>query len=95
MGIKSEKSLEMTKQKLDHIKEAGANAMTLICPFCGVLYEDQQKDIESKSEEKYGIPILYYPQLLGLALGFKSSELGLDRNRVKTDKLLELIDGSN
>jgi heterodisulfide reductase subunit B len=92
MGIKADKSLEMTKQKLDHMKEAGANAMTLICPFCGVLYEDQQKDIESKSEEKYGIPILYYPQLLGLALGFKSNELGLDRNRVKTDKLLELID---
>jgi heterodisulfide reductase subunit B len=83
MGVKSEKSLEMTKQKLDHIKEAGANAMTLICPFCGVLYEDQQKNIDSKSEEKYGIPVLYYTQLLGLALGFNSSELGLDRNRVK------------
>jgi heterodisulfide reductase subunit B len=95
MGIKAEKSLEMTKQKLDNIRESNANSMCVICPFCGVLYEDQQKDIESKSDEKYGIPILYYPQLLGLSLGFNCNELGLDRNRVKTNNLIELIEGQN
>ncbi len=91
LGIKSEKSMEMTKQKLDHIKEAKAHAMSLICPFCGVLYEDQQKALDLELEEKYGIPILYYTQLLGLALGFDKKELGLHRNRIKSDKMLELI----
>lgn len=91
MGIKEEKSMEMTKQKLDHIKEAGADAMTLICPFCGVLYEDQQKAMDAKAKEKYGIPVLYYPQLLGLALGYDYKELGLHRNSIRTDKLMEMI----
>ncbi|MCK5561223.1 MAG: CoB--CoM heterodisulfide reductase subunit B [Thermoplasmata archaeon] len=92
MGIKAEKSQQMTKQKLDHIKETSANAMTLTCPFCGVLYEDQQKEIERESQEKYGIPVLYYPQLLGLAFGFNSIELGLNRNRIKTEQLVDWIE---
>jgi heterodisulfide reductase subunit B len=93
MGIKSEKSFEMTKQKLRHINDAKADAMTVICPFCGVLYEDQQKAIDPKSRERYAMPVLYYPQLLGLALGFTREELGLHRNRMKSEKLNELIGG--
>ncbi|MBA7520611.1 8-methylmenaquinol:fumarate reductase membrane anchor subunit [subsurface metagenome] len=69
----------------------GVDAMVLHCPFCSVMYDDNQKKIEQKFDEKYNLPVLYYPQLLGLALGIDAKLLGLRMNRVSTRALLEKI----
>jgi heterodisulfide reductase subunit B len=69
--------------------EKGVDAMVLHCPFCSVMYDDNQKKIEQRFEEKYNLPVLYYPQLLGLALGIDVKLLGLRMNRVSTRALLE------
>jgi heterodisulfide reductase subunit B len=91
LGIEEDKSLTMTKEKLEHVKEAGCDAMVLVCPFCGVLYDACQLDIEQKFELEFNIPVLYYPQLLGLALGIDSKSLALDKNFVRMDSLLKKI----
>jgi heterodisulfide reductase subunit B len=91
LGIEEIKSLTMSMEKLDHVKASSADAMVLVCPFCGVLYDSCQKDIEKKFDKSYKIPILYYPQLLGLALGFDEKSLALDKNFVKIDTLLDKI----
>jgi len=39
--------------------------------------------------EFYGLPALYYPQLLGLALGLKAEEVGLNLNRVPTESIYQ------
>jgi len=82
LGIDEEIALRMSKEKLDRIR-GKVDAMVLVCPLCSVMYDINQKRIESRFNEKYDIPILYYPQLLGLALGIDRNELGLDMNRVK------------
>jgi heterodisulfide reductase subunit B len=91
LGIEEEKSLTMTKEKLEHIKAANADAMVIVCPFCGVLYDSCQLDIEQKFELELNVPVLYYPQLLGLALGFDAKSLALDKNFVHVDSLLQKI----
>jgi heterodisulfide reductase subunit B len=91
LGIEEEKSLTMSKEKLDHVKEAKADALVVVCPFCGVLYDAFQKDIENKFNVSYNLPVLYYPQVLGLALGIEPKELALDKNFVRTDSLLEKL----
>lgn len=92
LGIDEMTSLEMTKEKLDHVKAAKADAMTVICPFCSIMYDANQKGVEIKFEvEKYNIPVLYYPQLLGLALGYEFKELGLHKNKVKAKDLVKSI----
>jgi heterodisulfide reductase subunit B len=88
-----ETALRMAKRKLDHVKEAGAKAMNVVCPFCSVMYDDNQKSIESQFEVSYQIPVLYLPQILGLAMGFDRKELGLNMNVVKTKSLTEEIIG--
>ncbi|MFQ6067898.1 MAG: CoB--CoM heterodisulfide reductase iron-sulfur subunit B family protein, partial [bacterium] len=40
-------SLTMAKEKIEHVKSAGADAFTLVCPFCNVMYDDNQRKIES------------------------------------------------
>ncbi|NIM44412.1 MAG: hypothetical protein GTO54_02080 [Nitrososphaeria archaeon] len=88
LGMNENIALTMSSNKLDHIKSVGADAICLICPFCGVMYDNNQRRIEKKFNVDYGLPVLYYPQLLGLALGLNQGELGLNMNRVKTSSLL-------
>jgi heterodisulfide reductase subunit B len=82
-------AMSVTKEKLDDVLDAGANAMCLVCPFCSVMYDGNQKSIESQFEVSYGLPVLYLTQILGLAMGFDRKALGLNMNVVKTKKLLE------
>ena len=35
-----------------------------------------------KEGEKFGIPVIYFTELLGLAMGYKPEELGMDLHRV-------------
>lgn len=84
-------ALGMAQKKLDHIHVQQADAMVLICPFCSVMYESNQKKIEKLFQKEYKLPVLFYPQLLGLALGFEPDELGLKMNRIRTTDLTKKI----
>jgi heterodisulfide reductase subunit B len=41
--------------------------------------------------ETYGMPVLHYPQLLGLAMGFTPEELALKELRVNVSKLVSKV----
>lgn len=84
-------SLSLVREKLLHVKEAGADALITICPACHMMYEANQIRAEKMFGEKYGIPVLHYTQLLGLAMGMQPGELGFDELRVKPTKILEKI----
>lgn len=88
LGINEITALKVAKDKLDHIKSAKADAICLICPFCSIMYEGSQKKIEKQFEAEYNLPVLYYPQILGLALGISPEELGFKINRIKPKEML-------
>jgi len=93
LAIEEDTPIKMVKQKLDHIKESRADAMTLVCPFCNIMYDEYQSTIESKFELEYGIPVLYYPQLLGLAMDLDpKKDLAVKQNQVKVKPLLRKIE---
>jgi len=84
-------ALAMAQRKLDHVNAAGANAIVLMCPLCGSMYDRNQRVIERRFNATYNLPILFYPQVLGLALGLDPKDLGLDMNRVKTSDLMSRL----
>lgn len=88
LAIDENISMQMSRDKLEHVKASGADAINLICPFCSVMYDDSQRRIERTFGTEYNIPVLYYPQILGLAIGLEPKEIGLNMNRVKTAGLL-------
>jgi len=81
-------ALSITKEKLDAIKAQNADGIVLICPFCSIMYDSSQKKIEKDFEVIYTLPVLFYPQILGLAFGIDPKNLGFQMNRVKTKELL-------
>jgi len=91
LAINEDLAYSIVRPKFQELSRNSTDAMVLICPFCSVMYDDNQKKIEQKFEEKYDLPVLYYPQLLGLALGIDAKLLGLRMNRVSTKALLEKI----
>jgi len=90
-----ETALKVAKTKLDAIKEAGADLICLICPFCAVMLESNQKSIAERYGVDYEIPVLYLSQLLGMAMGMSRKELGLNLNVVKTKAISEKVEEYN
>lgn len=83
-------ALSISKHKLDSIKEQKADGIILVCPFCSIMYDSSQKKIEAENQVEYGLPVLYYPQLLGLAMGMDpKKDLGFQMNRVKANDLVD------
>jgi heterodisulfide reductase subunit B len=91
LGVEEGIALKMAKDKLDNVTKNKVDALVTICPFCSIMYEDNQKKIESKFNVEYNLPVLYYPQVLGLALGVDPKQLGFRLNKVKTINMLGKI----
>ncbi|MFQ6087569.1 MAG: CoB--CoM heterodisulfide reductase iron-sulfur subunit B family protein [Candidatus Methanofastidiosia archaeon] len=88
--LDKEVSFALARQKLSRIKKV-ASCMVVVCPACMFQYDLNQPLIQKMFNEKYEIPVFYYPELLCLALGEKPEDLGFQFHRVKVDSVLEGI----
>ncbi len=88
IGVNESIPLQLAKDKLRHINEAGAQAIVTVCPFCHMMFDTNQPRIERMFNESFELPVLHYPQLLGLAMGFTPEELALKELRVDASRLL-------
>jgi len=94
IGINEAIPFQMAGEKLQNIKDANADALVTVCPFCHMMFDLNQPRIERAIEKSFGIPVLHYSQLLGLAMGFSPEDLLLNELRVKPVKLLEKVKAS-
>ena len=76
---------------LEDAVKAGAQAMAVGCPMCHSNLDFRQQAIASHSEKPMQLPILFLPQLVGLALGLEPAALGLGRHFVSTRPVIELL----
>jgi len=90
--IEEQTPMNMTGEKLRNIKAAGANGLTVDCPFCDIMYDEYQPSIGRQAGIDLELPVFFITQLLGLSFGMDSKkELLLNKNQVKTKKLLAEI----
>ncbi|MCW4016636.1 MAG: CoB--CoM heterodisulfide reductase iron-sulfur subunit B family protein [Candidatus Bathyarchaeota archaeon] len=82
VGVNDKIPLHLAGDKLRNIKAVNAQALITVCPFCHMMFDINQPRIERLLNEKFAIPVLHYPQLLGLAMGIDPKELSLDELRV-------------
>jgi heterodisulfide reductase subunit B len=80
-GAFKEVSLDFTREKLENIVASKADAIITVCPFCQLQLDLGQIEINNIFKDKinapFKIPVIYYSQLLGLALGMSHESLGL------------------
>ena len=92
LAIGEELPMKMSERILTGMKNGGADAAVVVCPFCNVMMGEYQSAIGEQAGLEYDIPTFYMPQLIGLAFGFSPKELGLKKKQVKKafeGKLLE------
>jgi heterodisulfide reductase subunit B len=80
--------LKLTHDILEEAKAVGANAIAVGCPLCHVNLDTRQTEVEQEYGVQYGLPIFYFTQLMGLAMGVAGDKLGLQKHFVSTDGLL-------
>ena len=82
MTTQPEAGLAMSGDLLTEALDSGANVVLTTCPLCHINLEAYQGRIRRRLGRSVRIPVLYFTQLLGLALGATPKELGLALNLV-------------
>jgi heterodisulfide reductase subunit B len=80
---------QLSREILGMAKAAGADAIATACPLCQLNLDMRQGAIEQASGEHYDLPVFYFTQLLGLALGIERKSLGLKSMIVNPKELLD------
>jgi len=77
---------ERTFHILTSAQSHGAEVVTVSCPLCAFNLDHRQKDTVQKYPEFKNIPILYFTQLMGLALGCSAKNLRFDLNYIDPEQ---------
>jgi heterodisulfide reductase subunit B len=85
-------ALRMCGELLKEIKATGPDCIVVSCPLCHLILDGKQKVVEKEVGEKFGIPVLYITQLLGIAMGLSYKDLGIHRLVTSPKDLLAKIE---
>jgi heterodisulfide reductase subunit B len=94
-GINNDLSKKLLQEKLDGAQAAGADYIMPICSYCYLQFDTAQRELAEENNHDELLPVLLFPQLLGLCLGIEAKHLGLTENETITaadvDQLLTLL----
>lgn len=90
-GINNELSHVLLKEKIAGALNAGAKFITPICSYCHLQFDTTQTNLLPKAEEATLLPVLLYPQLLGLCLGIDENTLGIGQNNTISSDDIEYL----
>jgi heterodisulfide reductase subunit B len=89
MTTKKDVAMELTGSLLKAAQ--GADCIVTVCPMCEMNLEAFQEPISKARGEDLAIPVLYLPQLIGLALGLSKKELKLNLNLALADSFKQRL----
>lgn len=89
-GINNDLSEKLLKEKITGAQAAGADYITPVCSYCHLQFDTAQINMKNENAETL-LPVLLYPQLLGLCLGIDEKTLGIEQNSTITDSDIERI----
>ncbi|MBI2865481.1 MAG: 4Fe-4S dicluster domain-containing protein [Chloroflexi bacterium] len=84
-----EMSTTQAFEKLSELQKLGVDALTTNCPACFIQYDFRQVVMRRRGDA-IQMPVLYYSELLGLAMGIDRAELGLDQHKTEVAPFFEI-----
>lgn len=81
-------ALDLTGKLLSRAAQIGADCMITMCPLCHMLLDAYQPRVGKRLKQKLDMPVLYFTQLIGLALQIDADQLGLKRHVVPPFSML-------
>ena len=83
-----EAALSMVRNLLENAVRSGAGIIATACPLCQVNLECYQKQVNSEFGTNLNVPVLFFTQLVGLALGIAPDRLGIGSELVSVTPAL-------
>jgi len=95
MGTQENLALRLCKNLLLEAERNEADCVITLCPLCQMNLDVYQRKVNRHFGTKFNIPVLYFTQLIGLALGIPSGKLGFRRLAIKsTEPLRKFMSGA-
>ncbi len=88
MTTVDEVGLKLCHELLQCAVDSGADVIATTCPLCHMNLEAYQGAINRRFKAKIRMPVVFFTQLVGLALGAGAKELGLDTHLVPFEPAL-------
>jgi heterodisulfide reductase subunit B len=88
MTTQGEIGLQMSGRLLQEARHAGADCISTACPLCQMNLEAYQGRISTHLGQDCRIPILYFTQILGSALGLSAKDLALGDSLTPVESVL-------
>jgi heterodisulfide reductase subunit B len=79
---------KLTHDIFEEAKAVGANAIAVACPLCHANLDTRQAEVEREFNTKYDLPVFYFTQLMGLAFGIPSTQLGIQKHFVSAEGMI-------
>ncbi|MCK6619660.1 MAG: CoB--CoM heterodisulfide reductase iron-sulfur subunit B family protein [Calditrichaceae bacterium] len=88
-GTIEEVGLRLVYHLLHEAKKKEVKAIAALCPLCQFNLEAYQKKVEKQYRETFRLPVLYFTQLLGYAVGIEPEDLGFSQLIVPANEVLK------
>jgi heterodisulfide reductase subunit B len=89
MGTQEKLSLRLCKNLLLEADRNGADCIITLCPLCQMNLDVYQSKVNRLFGTKFNLPVLYFTQLIGMAIGIPEKKLGFRRLAVKSTGALK------
>ena len=81
--------LKLSGDILEDAKTSGADVVAVACPLCQSNLDLRQRNIEKYTGVDLEIPVMYFTQIIGLALGYSAGALGLGKHMISPVPVLK------
>jgi heterodisulfide reductase subunit B2 len=86
-------ALSMVRDLLQSAAEREASVIATACPMCQLNLECYQQQVNSEFGTHLSMPIMYFTQIIGLAMGISPKRLGLGAELVSTTPIAHFAEG--
>lgn len=86
-------ALDMVRVLLHNAVSSGADVIATACPLCQVNLECYQTQVNEEFGTNFAVPVLYFTQLMGLALGMPRKRLGIGSELVSVAPIFSQLMG--
>jgi heterodisulfide reductase subunit B len=86
-----EAAMSLVRDLLQNAQDSEANVIATACPLCQTNLEVYQMQVNQEFGTNFNIPVMYFTQLLGLAMGIQPKKLGVGTEFVSTARVLDYV----
>jgi heterodisulfide reductase subunit B len=86
---KTDVVFDLTRKILLDAAKCGADAIAVGCPLCHANLDGRQPQINEKFDTNFHVPIFYFTELMGLAMGVDPKKLGVLKHITSVEKFLK------